>query len=241
VSDAVRKRFSATAALIGERQERRLTATRERIVELVAPKGTERALDVGSGAGALAIALCPLVASVVGVDLVPELLAEARRRAPAEVEFVEADATALPFADGSFDLVCTARTLHHVARPDVVAAEMRRVLRAGGTMLVADQVAPEDLELAVRLNRFERARDPSTTRVLADAELRGLLTAEGLVLDRVVLEREERELEAYLDLAACHGPARERARALAPADLSARIGWYLVTKPALDAAVRRGA
>src|SRR5439155_25225785 len=136
--------------------------------------GEERALDVGTGAGALAIALAPLVREVVGVDLVPELLEEARKRAPVNVELVEGDATALPYDRGSFDLVCTARTLHHVARPELVIAELDRVLRPGGTMLVVDQLAPVDPLAAIELNRFERARDPSTSRILADLDLRGL-------------------------------------------------------------------
>ena len=79
---------------------------------MLTPTGDERALDVGTGAGALAIALAPLVREVVGVDLVPELLAEGRKRAPANVELVEGDATALPFDRASFDLVTTARTLN---------------------------------------------------------------------------------------------------------------------------------
>src|SRR6266542_1251227 len=116
VTDAVRKRFGETAALVAEHQDRRAAETAERLRRLLAPSGDERALDVGTGAGALAIALAPLVREVVGIDVVPELLAEGRKRAPANVELVEADATALPFDRGSFDLVCSARTLHHVAR-----------------------------------------------------------------------------------------------------------------------------
>jgi ubiquinone/menaquinone biosynthesis C-methylase UbiE len=170
---------------------------------------------------------------VVGVDLVPELLAQAARRSPPAVEYLEADAGALPFADASFDLVCSARTLHHVARPERVLAEMNRVLRPDGTMLVVDQLAPGDPLAAIELNRFERARDASTTRVLADVDLRGLFDANGLVLRRVEIVSEERELERYLDLAGCDGAERVQARALAPADGHADIGWYVLHKPAL--------
>jgi ubiquinone/menaquinone biosynthesis C-methylase UbiE len=170
---------------------------------------------------------------VVGLDLVPELLAEGRKRAPANVELVEGDATALPFGRASFDLVTTARTLHHVARPELVIAEAVRVLRPGGTLLVVDQLAPVDPIAAIALNQFERARDPSTTRVLADVDLRSLFEANNLVLQRSEIIREPRDLERYLDLAGCQGEERELARALAPSDSSAEYGWYVLRKPRL--------
>jgi ubiquinone/menaquinone biosynthesis C-methylase UbiE len=232
-SAEVRKRFAGTAALVAEQQDRRAAETRERIGRLLAPSGEEQALDIGTGAGAFAIALAPLVRHVVGIDLVPELLAEGRKRAPANVELVEGDATALPFEFASFDLVTTARTLHHVARPELVLAEAVRVLRPGGTMLVVDQLAPVDPMAAIELNTFERTRDPSTTRVLADVDLRGLFDSNNLVLRHSEIVREHRHLEGYLDLAGCHGEQREVARALAPADSTAEYGWYVLRKPGL--------
>jgi ubiquinone/menaquinone biosynthesis C-methylase UbiE len=226
--DAVRKRFGETAELVAQ-QDCRTAATQERLRHLLTLTGEERALDIGAGAGAFAIALAPLVREVIGVVIVPELVEEGRKRAPANVELVEADATALPYGPGSFDLVCTAHTLHHVARPELALAEMNRLLRPGGTMLVADQLAPVDSLAAIELNRFERARDPSTTRILADVDLRGLFDANSLVLRHAEIIREERDLERDFDLAGCHGD--ERARALTPHDASAQISWYVLGKP----------
>jgi ubiquinone/menaquinone biosynthesis C-methylase UbiE len=231
MTDAVRKRFGETAALIAEHQDRRTAETSERLHRLLAPSGEERALDVGTGAGEVAIALAPFIREVVGIDIVPELLAEGRKRAPANVELLEADATALPFDRGSFDIVATARTLHHVPRPELVLAEMNRVLRVGGTMVVIDQLAPGDPLAAIELNTFERTRDPSTTRVLADVDLRGLFDANNLVLQHAEVVRENRDLERYLDLAGCHGDEREHAVTLAPLDATAEYGWYVLVKP----------
>ena len=202
--------------------------------ELVPLTGEERVLDVGTGAGALAFAFAPFVREAVGVDVVPELLAEGRKRAPENVELLEADATNLPFGEASFDVVACARTLHHVARPELVLAEMSRVLRPGGTMLVVDQLAPGDPLAAIELNRFECARDPSTTRILADVDLRGLFDSNGLVLRRSEIVAEERDLDRYLDLAGCTGAERDRARALAPSRPVAHYGWYVLTKPAFE-------
>jgi ubiquinone/menaquinone biosynthesis C-methylase UbiE len=233
LSDPVRNRFAETAALLAEEQDRRAEATRERLRRLVPLTGDERALDAGTGAGALAVALAPLVREVVAVDLVPELLDEARKRVPENVELVLADATALPFGRASFDLVCTARTLHHAARPELVIAELDRVLRPGGTMLVVDQLAPVDPLAAIELNEFERARDPSTTRILADVDLRSLFDANGLVLRSSEVAREDRDLERYLDLAGCEGDERAHAQSLAPADVRAEVGWYVLRRPGL--------
>jgi ubiquinone/menaquinone biosynthesis C-methylase UbiE len=231
MTDAGRERFGKTAQLVAEQQDRRAADTRERLRRLLKLTGDERALDVGTGAGALALALAPFVREAIGVDVVPELLAEGRVRAPANVELVEADATALPYPHGSFDLVCTARTLHHVPRPELVLAEMDRVLRPGGTMVVVDLIAPVDPLAAMELNTFERARDPSTSRILADVDLRGLFDSNNLILRSAEIVREERDLERYLDLAGCEGEDRARVAALTPRDLRADYGWYVLHKP----------
>ncbi len=215
------------------RQDARAVRLAEDVREFVRPRGDERVVDVGTGAGALALALAPLVREVVGVDPVPELLALARERSAPNVEFVEGDGTALPFADGSFDLAVTRRTLHHVARPEGVVAELARVTRRGGGVLVVDQLAPGDPAEAAALHEFERARDSSHTRLLSDAELRGLFAASGLVPVRNRRREEKRRLDAYLDLAGCTGEARDRAAALArahPRVLTATIGWYLLRR-----------
>jgi ubiquinone/menaquinone biosynthesis C-methylase UbiE len=233
VSEAVRKRFAETAPAIAEVQDRRAAETEERLTQLLDLSGDERALDVGTGAGALALGLASLVQGVIGVDIVPELLEEARKRAPANVEFADGDAYELPFPSDAFDLVSTARTLHHVQRPELVLAEMNRVLRPGGTMLVVDQLAPNDPLAAIELNRFERARDESTSRILADVDLRGLFDSNGLVLRRAEVYPEERDLESYLDLAGCAGEPREHARSLAPTHRTVHYGWYVLEKPEL--------
>ena len=230
-NDATRSRFAATADEIAARQAERAEALEQRVREFVPATGEERALDAGTGTGALAYALAPVVREVVGVDLVPELLEWARATAPPNAVFAEGDITALEFERGSFDLAGTLRTLHHVARPELAIAELARVTRPGGTVLVVDQVAPTDPLQALDLDRFERARDPTHTRTLPDVDFRHLFEANGLVLRRAEFLAETRELDPYLDLAGCEGAARDRARALAPDDYGVTIGWYLLRRP----------
>lgn len=230
----VEDRFARTADLVAARQDERASALAEEVRSFVLPRGDERALDVGTGAGALALALAPLVREVVGVDRVPELLDRARERAASfpNVEFVQSDAEQLPFDDGSFDLAATLRTLHHVARPEVVLAELVRVTRPGGRLLVVDQIAPADPLAALAVDRFERARDPGHTRLLPEIDLRQLFEANGLVLVRERRRIERRPLDAYLDLAGCTGDARAQAAALAPEGpdaYTATLGWYLLS------------
>jgi SAM-dependent methyltransferase len=229
--DAVRARFAATAAEVAEHSLRQVEAVRAALVALVALRGDERALDVGTGAGTLALALAPLVREVVAVDLVPELLEAARREAPANVRVVEGDATALPFGDGAFDLVASRRTLHHVDRPELVVSELARVVRAGGRVVVEDQLAPEDAEAASALDRFERARDPSHARTLPASKLRRLFAANGLALEREERRTERRRLGPYLELAGCTGEAAEHARSLSPGgrdEYVAESAWFVL-------------
>jgi ubiquinone/menaquinone biosynthesis C-methylase UbiE len=226
-------RFARASAQIAALQDARAADLETRVRAFVQPAGDERAIDVGCGAGALALALAPAVQHVVGVDPVVELLEHARARAPVNAEFVEGDGTRLPFPDAAFDLSGTLRTLHHVARPELVLAELTRVTRRGGRVLVIDQLAPVDPLEAVALDAFDRARDDSHARYLPETDLRQLFEANGLALLRASREREERDLEKYLDLALCEGDRRAAAIALAPqggSGLTAVLGWYLLER-----------
>jgi ubiquinone/menaquinone biosynthesis C-methylase UbiE len=231
--DDVKERFGRTADCVAAHSANQVETVREEISRLLVLRGDERVVDVGTGAGTLALAIAPLVREVVGVDAVPELLDAARASAPKNVTFVEADATSLPLESFSFDIGLTRRTLHHVARPEVLVAELTRVTKLGGRIVVEDQIAPVDPLAAFELDRFERARDPSHTRLLPDGDLRQLFEANNLVLETQRYRSERRTLDSYLELAGCTGEERHRAAELSPGGdqgYVAESAWYVLRR-----------
>lgn len=100
-----------------------------------------KVLDVGCGTGNLAIVAARTGAVVTGVDIAPNLLAQAEARARAEglnVHFQEGDVEALSFGDGEFDVVASMFAAMFAPRPRVAAAEMMRVCRPGGVIAMAN-------------------------------------------------------------------------------------------------------
>ena len=182
--------------------------------DLLPLRGDERVLDVGAGNGSVRIRGCTACARG-GRGRARRGCRRPRqgRVRPTNVEVVVGNGEELSFDSFSFDVTATVRTLHHTPRPELVVAELVRVTRPGGTILVADQLASVDPLEAAELNAFERARDPSTTRVMADGDLRGLFDSNNLVLRRAEVVRESRDLEEYLDLAGLERTAARLLRA----------------------------
>jgi ubiquinone/menaquinone biosynthesis C-methylase UbiE len=164
----------ADAALLGE------------LVALVAPRPTDRVLDVGTGAGHTGLAFAPRVASVVALDATPEMLTEVARNAEARglanVRTHHGTAEALPFPDASFELVVTRLASHHFADLATAVRETARVLVAGGRLLVTDTAVPEDPDLDREINAIELLRDPAHVRNCRPSEWRTMLASAGLAV-----------------------------------------------------------
>ncbi len=113
----------------------------EELCEALDLRSGERVLDVAAGNGNASLAAARRWASVVSTDYVPALLERGRERARAEglvLDFREADAEALPFADGSFDAVVSTFGVMFAPNQDKCAAEMMRVVRKGGRIGLAN-------------------------------------------------------------------------------------------------------
>ena len=100
-----------------------------------------RVLDVASGAGQTAIPMSRVGAKVTGIDIATNLIEKARDRAQAEnldARFEEGDAEMLPYPDGSFDIVISLIGAMFAPRPELVAAELKRVCRPGGRIIMGN-------------------------------------------------------------------------------------------------------
>ena len=111
------------------------TAPAAKLVKFAAVDKGQRVLDVACGTGVVAVTAARRGAKVSGLDLSPALIERARKNASiagVEIDFIEGDAEALPYPDGSFDVVLSQFGHIFAPRPAVVVKEMLRVLKAGG-------------------------------------------------------------------------------------------------------------
>jgi SAM-dependent methyltransferase len=116
------------------------TASAAQLVSRARVEPGQAVLDVACGTGVVAITAARRGARVTGLDLTPELLARAYENqaiAGVKVDWHEGDAEHLPFADATFDVVLSQFGHMFAPRPDVVIAEMLRVLAPGGTIAFA--------------------------------------------------------------------------------------------------------
>lgn len=190
-----------------------------------------RVLDVACGPGIVAEAIAPLATQLVGIDATQRMVELAATRArEAKLEnatFRVATAEELPFADASFDVVVTRLSLHHFADVGAVLAQIHRVLRSGGRLVVADVLASPIAEEAALHNALERLRDPTHVRMLDAAELRDRIACAGFEPIEEEGWVQPRRFEEWAQIVADPArtePVRTVMRALARAGLRAGIG-----------------
>lgn len=160
---------------------------KSRVLEHARPRDGESVLDVGCGTGTLAIGARAAApgAHVVGLDPDPAVLERARakaRSAGAEVELVEGSATKLPFDEASFDVALSSLVFHHLAdeAKHDAAAEIVRVLRPGGRLVLADFGRPQDPLMRVAVLGVQLLDGFETTSLNVAGSLPEVLRGAGL-------------------------------------------------------------
>jgi SAM-dependent methyltransferase len=201
--DSIREEFTHQSSGFGKAAVMTSAETLGALVELVPEDESARWIESACGTGLVSRALAGKVGSVTGVDLTSAMLEQAKSGAAEEgiekVRFSVGDATALEFADGSFDGAVTRFSLHHIPLPGRVIAELARVVRPGGWVVVSDLVADEaDGEGAAWREEIERLRDPSHWACRTPEQLREMGAEAGLSLDQEQLISYELDFDDWL-------------------------------------------
>jgi len=173
--DAIVREYRKLARRYDERWAFYVEATVRETIPRMDLQPSSRVLDVACGTGVLLdlISAMFVEAKLSGTDLSPEMLQVARSRLGLTVDLREGRVDALPYEDGSFDIVVSTNAFHFFARPDEALREMSRVLRPGGRLIVTDWC---DDYLACRIcDRLLRVFSPAHRRIYGADECAGLM------------------------------------------------------------------
>lgn len=191
------------------------------LVTVIAPDSDALCLDVAAGTGHVARALAPHVRAIVALDAVEEMLVtgveQARSSGLRNIVFQRGEALALPYPDDIFDLVVTRLSLHHLSDPERAVAEMVRVCRQGGRIVLVDLVRDPEHPPP---DELERIRDPSHLRVLTCEEISTALELAGAAVVANEIEVRERPLEPWLEQSRTPNDAANRVRERLRAELA---------------------
>lgn len=180
----VRRQFTRQADAYSDMPQTTDTSRMEALAAFTGVEPRHDVLDVACGPGFLTAALARRSARACGVDATPALIERARAHAArngiTNLAFHLADAEALPFADGRFDVVTCKAAFHHFVRPERVLREMRRVAKDDGRLMVADMLGSEDQPHSQYQDRIERLCDPTHVRALPGSEFERMFSSIGL-------------------------------------------------------------
>ncbi len=213
----VQEQFGKTAASYLTSKPHAQGKSLERLVELIKPQKDWRMLDVATGGGHVAYTFAPHVGRVWATDITDEMLSmvrgEADKRGLVNVRTAYAKAEALPFEDGTFDLVTCRIAPHHFDSIPLFLRECHRVLGKDGVLALVDNVVPLG-SVGDYINAFERFRDPSHLRAWAMEEWREALAAAGFAIGH------EEQIDKTMEFSSWAGRHDDTMRALLSSMLS---------------------
>jgi demethylmenaquinone methyltransferase/2-methoxy-6-polyprenyl-1,4-benzoquinol methylase len=133
-------------------------------VKAIGAGPADKVLDIAAGTGTSSVAIARRGAEVIALDFSHGMVEVGRQRHP-EIEFVEGDAESLPFDDDTFDAVTISFGLRNVNRPKVALAEMHRVLKPGGRLVVCEFSTPPFGLLRAAYHAYLRVGLPLISKV----------------------------------------------------------------------------
>lgn len=212
--------FTRQASVFAQKMEHSKSV--EFLVEQAAVRHKDRVLDVACGPGLLACALANEVVAVTGIDMTPAMLEEAAIRQKSlgltNISWDLGSAYKLPYADNSFTRVVSRYSFHHFDQVAKALAEMRRVCKKGGLLVIADfDIAPP---YGDAFNQMEKLRDPSHVYAFSQQAFTDLIKAAGFKHVYVNNYTIDMELEGQLSASFPLAGDAEKIRALFQADLT---------------------
>ena len=182
----------------------------------------DRVLEAAAGTCACGRSVAPFVKSVVCLDATPAMLNVGREKAEesglANMEFRQGLVEDIPFAEQIFDIVLTRLAFHHFSGVEKPFAEMARVLKKGGKLVVIDMEAAEE-ELRTIEDHLETLRDPSHVKNLSKPEFLALFAGHGFQVARQESTIIPVSLKAWLALTETPAGLGEEIRARLEAEL----------------------
>jgi ubiquinone/menaquinone biosynthesis C-methylase UbiE len=189
--------FAAAPAINNE-------ATLKLLLDCTKADQSDTVLDVACGPGLVVCAFASVVNQATGIDLTPAMIETARglqaKKNLTNVTWQTGDVERLPYADESFSIVASRYAFHHFLAPEKVLAEMKRVCKVGGKVLLIDVMVSPDLQKAALFNQMEKLRDPSHVRALTLVEMRELFRRVALPTPLETFYQLESELEKALQV-----------------------------------------
>lgn len=207
--------------------------TIDTLISMSGVRPTDSVLDVACGPGIVTCEFAKIAENVTGIDVTPSMLETAQKRQMElglkNLTWQLGDASVLPFPDQSFDVVITRYSFHHLLSTKLALAEMIRVCKEGGWVLVADVAIPETH--AIHYDHLELLRDPSHTHALTEIEFDLLYECSGLEDCRYTSYLVDIELESQLKASFPNPGDTQVVRNLVAEDVGAnRLGINARTK-----------
>jgi ubiquinone/menaquinone biosynthesis C-methylase UbiE len=193
--------FTKQAIPFTKKAARHIEETFEKILSVVNVDHSDVILDVACGSGLISIEFAKISSQVTGIDITPAMIQQAKllqqKNMLDNVKWDIHDISGnLPYPTGSFSIVASRFSFHHLLNPLSVLNEMNRVCAVGGQIVVIDPTPPPDK--VDMFNHVEKLRDPSHVKALTVPEFEDLFKKAAIPVKRKGFYRMNFELEEHL-------------------------------------------